>query len=572
MGQDFGKTNWSSYPKWPKVTLANGGSGYVVPNPDGSPSGWVYDPFTSQETGRPQLFPDPTVAQKEKDKQNKAIKDASSPAKQAIPVVTAVGAGLGGKLLYDHLSGPTAGAPVIAKNGNVILPSSDGTIKIFGPNGQEIAGGAGTVTPQGSLPVQAAPNGAVIQPAVVTPTTPSEAFVQGATPTQVAPMESAGTAVQSPITFTPSAAPIQIGTNIDGSPIYQTLSPSDVATTAPVEAPSSTYGSYLQGAAGAAQLYGGYNQFKGGDKFGGGLTMAAGGANLGAAAGFQSVAPWAAPLTAAAGLYGTYGAIQQGNATNSAMQGAQAGAGIGTMILPGFGTAIGAGVGLVAGAALGHIKTAKSGSQQQRDKIRDVYQATNIADDQYNVTLADGSVYNIGMDGHTKLENFDSTKSPDGTPRTKDQPGLKGGKAYRNTWDVDLSNPLALAAIPRIKDFAIQMAGEGASQKVIDQTTGMLVNAVTSNATTQEQVDANITAVLSRVPPQQGAETPRVGTPPQLNPPTSTDPKIGNQGPELKETKTPVIKPSGSPYHITSMQDANRLGRSLAKRINQRVG
>lgn len=525
---DFSKVDWNQYQSWEKVTTDSGGVVYVVPG-----TGWVYDPFTSAQTGRVQLFKNPKPSQDAKKKEQDAIKKATSPAMQAIPVVTGVGAAVAAPWLLDKAMGAKAIGTIKLPSGKVGVTWNDGTIKT--PDGLPVNAEGLPISPGAAPDI----SGAMTPANTVSPT--GEAFSQGAATV---------------------ANPVQIGVNADGSPIYQTLSPSDVSGTAPT---GTNWGAIGQGVGGALQLYGAGQQWKAGDKIGAGLSGAAGAANIGAASGLESVAPWAAPLTAGAGLWGTWKGMEASNSTASAFGGAQLGAGAaGTAALLGaplgpLGMLAGAGIGAIGGALLGHIGGAKSQVQQQRDDIRKGFQALNIADKDHNVTLADGSTYNIGLDGHAMLAN---------------QGANLDGKTERHPYDVDFSNPWAVAAVPTIKTLAMQMLGEKASQKQIDDTTGMLVNAVTSNAKSQDDVNANIAAIQARAGRQaQQAQQPQApqSTPPQITPPTSQNPQIGNQGPVLNDKKPP--SGPGKNTNINGSQMTNQqLGRSLAKRINQRVG
>lgn len=161
------------------------------------------------------------------------------------------------------------------------------------------------------------------------------------------------------------------------------------------------------------------------------------------------------------------------------------------------------------------MTTGKSDAQLLRDDFRGLLKQTGVADDSYNVTLADGSQYNVGLDGKTKLQNVGENIDK---------------KKTRNAWDVDFSNPLAQFAVQQI-DPMIRKIYEGQDGKLKpEQYTGMLVNAATSNAKTEEEVKANINAMLSRsefakqagvapppaVPTKQVApvaKTPQVSTP-----------------------------------------------------------
>jgi hypothetical protein len=127
--------------------------------------------------------------------------------------------------------------------------------------------------------------------------------------------------------------------------------------------------------------------------------------------------------------------------------------------------------------------TGKSDAQLLRDDFRGLLKETGVADNDYNVTLADGSQFNIGLDGKTKYQNVGENIDK---------------KKTRNAWDVDFSNPLAEFAVKQINPM-IQNIYKGADGKLnIEQYTGMLVNAATSNAKSQDDVIANINAMLGK--------------------------------------------------------------------------
>lgn len=129
------------------------------------------------------------------------------------------------------------------------------------------------------------------------------------------------------------------------------------------------------------------------------------------------------------------------------------------------------------------MTTGKSDAQLLRDDFRGLLKQTGVADDDYNVTLADGSQFNIGLDGKTKYQNVGENIDK---------------KKTRNAWDVDFSNPLAEFAVKQI-DPMIRNIYQGADGKLkLEQYTGMLVNAATSNAKSQDDVIANINAMLGK--------------------------------------------------------------------------
>lgn len=129
------------------------------------------------------------------------------------------------------------------------------------------------------------------------------------------------------------------------------------------------------------------------------------------------------------------------------------------------------------------MTTGKSDAQLLRDDFRGMLKESGVADKDYNVTLADGSQFNIGLDGKTKLQNVGENIDK---------------KKTRNAWDVDFSNPLAKFAVDQI-DPMIRNIYKGADGNLkLEQYTGMLVNAATSNAKSQDDVVANINSMLGK--------------------------------------------------------------------------
>ena len=134
--------------------------------------------------------------------------------------------------------------------------------------------------------------------------------------------------------------------------------------------------------------------------------------------------------------------------------------------------------------SIGRMMTSgKSDAQLLRDDFRGLLKETGVADDDYNVTLADGSQFNIGLDGKTKYQNVGENIDK---------------KKTRNAWDVDFSNPLADFAVKQINPMIQNIYKDASGKLNIEQYTGMLVNAATSNAKSQEDVIANINAMLGK--------------------------------------------------------------------------
>lgn len=152
--------------------------------------------------------------------------------------------------------------------------------------------------------------------------------------------------------------------------------------------------------------------------------------------------------------------------------------------VPGTGGLINLGLRLAGKRSVGQMMTTgKSDAQLQRDDFRGLLKQTGVADKNYHVTLADGSKFNIGLDGKTRYQNVG--KNID-------------GKTERQAWDVDFSNPLAKFATDKIDPMIRNIYAEAGSAVKPEQYTGMLVNAVTSNAKSEKDVLNNINAILGQ--------------------------------------------------------------------------
>jgi len=124
-----------------------------------------------------------------------------------------------------------------------------------------------------------------------------------------------------------------VGTAVDGGTMMSTgetipaSEGSAVGPAGPAEGTTFTQGAgqVAQGALGAYQAYNGYNQYQEGDKVGGGLNMAAGGANVASAAGSSTASSAGPYLSAALGAYNTYNALRgEGTAAQRSNEGSKA--------------------------------------------------------------------------------------------------------------------------------------------------------------------------------------------------------------------------------------------------------
>lgn len=194
------------------------------------------------------------------------------------------------------------------------------------------------------------------------------------------------------------------------------------------------------------------------------------GADQGVATGASSWAGIAEGLMGLADI-----AINWGKSTpaQGAASGSAVGAAIGTAIAPGVGTAIGAAIGAIAGGLIGSIKTGKHKDQKVRDAVRDVLIERGVLSSDYKIGLADGSRFDIGIDGGPK----------------KALGGLR-------PFEVDLKNPLAKYAISWMNPiFAIVSQG---NEKIHTDFVGYFANAALSNAKDLNDVRANVNAIMKQ--------------------------------------------------------------------------
>lgn len=164
------------------------------------------------------------------------------------------------------------------------------------------------------------------------------------------------------------------------------------------------------------------------------------------------------------------------------VQGASTGAYIGSMIVPGIGTAIGGVIGGVVGAIQSLTGSGKSEDQLARDSVRDLLQKAGVIDENWSLTLADGSKYDIGKDGKHRYTNLDGST--------------------RLAHEVDPSNPLTADTIPLANALAEVITGGNEKLKVA--FSAYFTNAALSNAQDLTQARKNLLSIFAsfKLPPE----------------------------------------------------------------------
>lgn len=392
-----GQPDYSQYASWPKVIAPDGTVYYKVPG-----TGYLLNPFLSAAKGRPVLFTDPTAKAKEvqdqKDAQKKAQKQQEfnqSPAGQAVPVVTGIGGALVANEVYKN-GGFGSPPPKYTLNPQTGIQYGDDGSKILA-NGVKVPPPSGAVAPAPVAnipPVQSNIPGGITETNL--PITQPQAAAQGAT--GVAP--TTGPATPTGLSGKPIEIPAGAQTQPDGTVVSSEGVP---------------IGKIVQGAAGLMMAYQGYQQYKEGDKIGGGLGMAAGGLYTASAAnvGGATVAD-AAPIVG--GIYGAYtlgnmaansGDMHKSDTGGATLTGATAGAGVGAAVgsvVPVVGTAVGGVVGGIVGGLYGLGAGLSASSKGERQQIRDKYRENIIKNGvplfgaDYQGDLADGTKFDFGKD------------------------------------------------------------------------------------------------------------------------------------------------------------------------------
>ena len=161
------------------------------------------------------------------------------------------------------------------------------------------------------------------------------------------------------------------------------------------------------------------------------------------------------------------------------LQGAASGAAIGSYFGP-TGALIGGGIGLTAGAIQSLTMGKKSGAQLDRDDTRATLKQLGVIDNNYGITLADGSTFDMGKDGHAQLKGADG--------------------AMRRYWETDAKSPLTHQSIGWANPLAhILGTAQGKDAVQTQQLASYLTNATMSNASDLEGVRANGLAIMKKL-------------------------------------------------------------------------
>ncbi len=133
------------------------------------------------------------------------------------------------------------------------------------------------------------------------------------------------------------------------------------------------------------------------------------------------------------------------------------------------------------------VKTGKHEDQVSRDVIRDVLYDSGVMDKEFQITLADGSKFDIGKDGKNNIKSAAGNEI--------------------NPYDVDFSDPNAQQGVEWLNGLgAIMGAGDKKRQS---DAVGMLLNAAQSTGNTPEQIRANLLKIYQDlgVTPEDAAAT-----------------------------------------------------------------
>jgi hypothetical protein len=210
----------------------------------------------------------------------------------------------------------------------------------------------------------------------------------------------------------------------------------------------------------------------GGGAGAGGAGAGGAGAGAGAGAGLSGAQIAGGVAGIAAGAYTIYQGWGQGGkegAVNGAIGGASMAAGL--YMLGATNPYLLAAV-VVVGALSGMIKTGKHEDQIQRDSVRSKFKENGLVDDDWNVTLADGSKFDIGIDGRGGMHDWHDVE------KAIKYQGISPDRRL-NAYDVDYTNDVSYMA--SLGGVALSRMISGGAAKNVDQMGGQLTNAFISN-------------------------------------------------------------------------------------------
>lgn len=119
----------------------------------------------------------------------------------------------------------------------------------------------------------------------------------------------------------------------------------------------------------------------------------------------------------------------------------------------------------------GILGSSKDEDQIYRDRLRSQMKKNNFIGEDYKYNLADGSQFDMGVDGSHMLQNMGTNID---------------GNTQRHTYDVDFSNPNAGGFVAAAQGLGAIMSGQDGKQQ--RDMTGMLVNAAMSSGDPMQNI------------------------------------------------------------------------------------
>lgn len=220
--------------------------------------------------------------------------------------------------------------------------------------------------------------------------------------------------------------------------------------------------------------------------------------------GAAAVSPLLQAVPYVAGAVGAYAIVDQWGkgGAQGRVNGASSGSAVGSMWGP-WGMAIGAALGV----AIGSIKTGKSPEQQSRDALRDRFEQAKIFEKKENVhflELADGSFYNVGIDGadgRAKMSDGSVKKFANPSKIPERDKGTIADNNELRPYDIDFTNDLDFVTSLSTKLVnLIPVGGTTQARNTTEaaQMNGYLTNAATSNVG-RDFTSENFSKVMSNV-------------------------------------------------------------------------